>query len=64
MTSRIPGIRRLTAVALLTGTALVAACGSPDKVTRTTTTSEQTSATAPAPIVSSTTTTTTRQTQP
>jgi hypothetical protein len=63
MTSRIPGIRLLTAVTLLTGTALVAGCGSPDKVTRTTTT-EQTTASTPAPVSSSTTTTTTRQTQP
>jgi hypothetical protein len=55
-------LRILTVGALLAGTALVTACGSSDKVTKTTTT-EQTTSTTPPPVVSSTTTTTTRQNQ-
>jgi hypothetical protein len=61
MTSTMPYLRLLTVAALLTGTALVAGCGSSDHGSQTTTT-EQTTTQPPAAY--STSTTTTRQTQP
>jgi len=62
MTSTTPCLRLLTVAALLTGTALVAGCGSPDRVSRTTTTEQTTY--APPPVDYSTSTTTIRTTQP
>ncbi len=67
MTRTKSGLRFLICAALVSGTAVLAACGGPDKVTKTTTT-EQTTTTAPMPMepATSTTTTTTRtqQTKP
>ena len=61
-------LRLLTVATLLTSTALVAGCGSTEKVTKTTTTEQTTTSTvpalAPAPDSSFTTTTTTQQTRP
>jgi outer membrane murein-binding lipoprotein Lpp len=64
MTSTTRTVRFLTLAALLTGTILVAGCGSSDKVTRTSTTETTTTTTPPVAASSSTTTTTTQQTRP
>lgn len=65
MTDMRSNLRFLTCIALISGTALLAACGGPDKVTKTTTT-EQTTTSAPMEPATSTTTTTTstQQTRP
>lgn len=57
MTQPTSALRMLTVSALMTGTLLVAACGSPEHQSRTTTT-EQTTTSQPPPSVSTTTTTT------
>ncbi len=64
MTNMTRSFRLLTVAALLTGTALMAACGSPDKVSKTTTTEQTTTTAMPPPVTSSTTTTTIQKTQP
>jgi hypothetical protein len=67
MTSTTPRVRLLTGIALLTSAVLLAGCGGPDTVTKTTTT-EQTTTTVPQPATSvprpatTTTTTTTEKT--
>jgi outer membrane murein-binding lipoprotein Lpp len=63
MTDMKSGLKFVIAVALVSGTALVAGCGSSDKVTRTTTT-EQSTTVPVAPMSSTTTTTSTQQTRP
>ncbi len=60
MTRRTSAVSLLVGAAMIAATALVAGCGSPDKVTRTTT--EQTSITKPFSGGSTTTTTTTDKT--
>jgi len=55
-------LRILTAVAMLAGPALLAGCGSPETVTRTTT--ERTTTMLPPPVTSSTTVTTIQRTEP
>lgn len=55
------GFSFLIAAALFAGTALVAGCSSPEKVTKTTTTEQSTSVAPMAPTTTSTTTTTSTQ---
>jgi uncharacterized lipoprotein YajG len=62
MTKTLPSLRLLTVLALLANTALLAGCGSSEKVTRTTT--EQTTTAQPPPVTTQTTTTTVKQSQP
>jgi len=50
-------------VAMLAGTVVLAGCGAPPTVTRTSST-EQTTTTTPAPVVATTTTTTQQTRQP
>jgi hypothetical protein len=67
MTNMTFRLRFLPVAALLAGTVLLAGCGGPDRVSKTTTTEQSTSMTPmppPPPVSSSSSTTTTIQTRP
>lgn len=59
MTDMKHGFKLVLCAALVSGTALLAGCGSSDKVTKTTTTEQSTTSIPVAPATSATTTTTT-----
>jgi ABC-type glycerol-3-phosphate transport system substrate-binding protein len=64
MTDTKSASRFLLAVALVSGTALLAGCGRSDRESRTTTTEQSTTSVPVAPVTSTTTTTNTQQTRP
>lgn len=64
MTDMTLNVRSLIGIAVVAGTALVAGCSGPDKVTKTTTTEQSTTTSMAPPTTTTTTTTSSQQSRP